>query len=54
MDELTLSVVPVLVGGGVRLFAEGEPGQVLSLVESRSWPSGMVQVRYRVHQAPSS
>lgn len=53
VDELTLSIVPVLLGGGVRLFGEGEPGQALSLVESRSWPSGMVQLRYRV-QPPTS
>ncbi len=54
VDELTLSVVPVLVGGGVRLFGADLPGRALSLVESRSWPSGMVQVRYRVPQQPSS
>lgn len=54
VDELTLSVVPVVLGGGVRLFGEGEPGRPLRLLGSRSWPSGMVQVRYRVDQPPSS
>ena len=48
VDDLTLSIVPVVLGGGVRLFGEGETGQALALVESRSWPSGMVQVRYRL------
>ncbi len=48
VDELTLSIVPLVLGGGVRLFGEGEPEQPLALLESRSWPSGTVQVRYRV------
>ena len=54
VDELTLSVAPVLVGSGVRLFGEARPGRALGLVASRSWPSGMVQVRYRVQPLTSS
>lgn len=54
VDELTLSILPIVLGGGVRLFGDGEPGQALRLVESRSWPSGMVQLRYRVQPPPSA
>ena len=47
MDELTISVVPVVLGRGLRLF--GELDEVpLALVDSRSYPSGLVQLRYRV------
>lgn len=53
VDDLTLSIVPIVLGGGVRLFADGEPRQPLTLESSRSWPSGMVQVRYRVPHTPS-
>lgn len=47
VDELTLSVVPVVLGRGLRLF--GELDEVpLALVDSRSYASGLVQLRYRV------
>ena len=47
VDELTISVVPVVLGRGLRLF--GELDEVpLTLVDSRSYPSGLVQLRYRV------
>lgn len=48
IDDLTLSVVPVLLGGGIPLFASGGPEHRLHLEESRSWPTGLVQLRYRV------
>jgi len=47
IDELTISIVPIVLGDGVRLFEGGAPEQRLVLVESRSWPTGLVQLRYR-------
>lgn len=47
VDDLVLSVVPVLLGDGIRLFGAGVPETSLALVESRSWPTGLVQLRYR-------
>lgn len=46
IDRYCISVVPVLLGGGVRLFRDGRPEQTLRLVESRSYPKGMVQSWY--------
>jgi dihydrofolate reductase len=48
IDDMTLSVIPILLGSGIRLFAGGEPEQRLSLESSRSWPSGLAQLRYRL------
>jgi dihydrofolate reductase len=48
VDDLALSIIPVVLGAGIRLFGESEPEQALVLEGSRSWPSGLVQVRYRV------
>lgn len=50
IDDLTLSVIPVLLGSGIPLF--GGPGteQRLHLEEPRSWPTGLVQLRYRVER----
>ena len=46
VSELTLSVVPLLLGDGIPLFGPGgaEQGWTLDLV--RSWPTGLVQSRY--------
>jgi len=48
VDEVTLSIIPVLLGAGIRLFAKDAPEQTLVLEESRSWPTGLTQVRYRL------
>lgn len=47
VDELTLSVVPVLLGDGIPLFMAGGREQRLILDSSRSWPTGLAQLRYR-------
>jgi dihydrofolate reductase len=48
VDDLTLSVIPVVLGNGIRLFGGGEPERRLVLEEARSWSSGLAQLRYRV------
>lgn len=47
VDDLTLSVVPVLLGDGIPLFGAGGIEQRLVLESSRSWPTGLTQLRYR-------
>lgn len=51
VHELVLSVVPVVLGAGVRLWSEGGPQVPLRLESSRAWPTGLVQLRYAVEQA---
>ena len=48
VSDLTLSVVPVLLGAGIRLFGGAEPEQRLFLEECRSWPTGLTQFRYGI------
>lgn len=47
VDDLTLSVIPLLLGQGVPLFGGALPEQGLTLEEARSYPSGLVRLRYR-------
>jgi dihydrofolate reductase len=48
IDEYRPRVYPVFVGGGIPYFPEGTPRLDLELVESRTFPSGVVCLRYRV------
>jgi dihydrofolate reductase len=48
IDEIILSVVPVLLGAGTRLFKEGRPQQLLELLSSKNYESGLVQLHYKV------
>ena len=48
IDDLTISVIPILLGDGIRLFASGSPEQRLVLEGTQSWSSGLTQLRYRV------
>jgi dihydrofolate reductase len=46
VDAVEVTLVPVLLGGGVPLLPSGAPRAVLSFVDSRVYPSGMVGLRY--------
>jgi len=48
IDDLTLSIIPVLLGDGLPLFEDGGPGKRLRLEASQAFPSGLVQLRYRL------
>jgi len=46
LDELIISIIPILLGDGVRLFGKSFPGQKLQLVSSKSFEKGLVQLHY--------
>lgn len=46
IDEFIITVIPVFVGGGVTLFKPGRQPMGLQLLESRPFPSGVVQLHY--------
>lgn len=47
IDELTLSIVPVLLGEGTRLFHQQSKEQLFKLVNCRSFDTGLVQLQYQ-------
>ena len=48
LDEITLTRVPVLLGTGIPLFGPLRADVALTHLETRAWPDGMVQSRYKV------
>lgn len=48
VDELSLGLVPVLLGEGIPLFPAGFPQQKLALIENRSYSKGLIALTYRV------
>ncbi|GGK76243.1 dihydrofolate reductase family protein [Rufibacter glacialis] len=55
IDKLIVSVIPHLLGSGIRLFRDGRPEHLLTLTKSLTFPSGLVQLWYdRLPDAASS
>lgn len=46
IDEFIISIIPIFLGKGIRLFNEGIPERQLKLVSSKSFESGLVQIHY--------
>lgn len=46
VDEFIISVIPILVGNGTRLFKDNRPEQTLELVNAKTFDTGLVQLRY--------
>lgn len=46
IDELIISVIPILLGDGIKLFKNGRPEQKLKLVSVKSFEKGLTQLHY--------
>lgn len=47
IDEYIISIIPIYVGEGTRLFKSGRPEQTLKLISSKSFDTGLVQLHYK-------
>lgn|SRR5690606_13023976 len=47
IDEFIISVVPVLLGSGTRLFKDERPEQMLELVTTKTFDTGLTQLHYK-------
>lgn len=46
IDEMVISIIPITLGDGIRLFQNGIVEQQWKLVESKSFDTGLVQIKY--------
>jgi len=49
-DEVRYSLMPILIGDGIRFFDRLDTDVALHLVESKAYTSGMVALRYEVRR----
>lgn len=47
IDELIISIVPILLGNGTRLFKDDRPAQMLELLHTKTFDTGLTQLHYR-------
>lgn len=47
IDEMTISIVPILLGNGVRLFQDNRSEQNLEFISSKSFDMGLIQLHYK-------
>ena len=47
IDEYIISIIPILIGNGTRLFKDGRPEQLLELISSKSFDTGLMQLHYK-------
>jgi dihydrofolate reductase len=50
-DELRYSILPILIGDGIRFFENLDKDVALHLAEVKAYVSGMVELRYEVRRA---
>ena len=47
IDEFIISIIPVLVGNGTKLFKDGRPEQILELISTKQFDTGLTQLHYK-------
>lgn len=50
IDEFVISIIPILVGDGIKLFKDGQPEQKLELISTKPFDTGLVQLHYKVER----
>lgn len=53
-DEVSYSIVPVLIGDGISFFEKLDRDVALHLAEVKAYKNGMVELRYQVRGQPRS
>jgi len=47
IDEFVISIIPILVGNGTRLFKDNRPEQQLQLISTKQFEKGLTQLHYQ-------
>ena len=50
VDEMTITIIPILIGEGLPLFGKLDKDVKLELIKSESFKNGFVQSKYKLHR----
>jgi dihydrofolate reductase len=51
IDEMIISIIPIILGNGIRLFNDGLSEQKLSLISSKQFDTELIQIHYKLDNA---
>ncbi len=54
LDEMIVSIIPVLIGEGIPLFAARRRHLPLKLLSSTPYPDGVVKLHYRIERGSAA
>lgn len=47
IDQYIISIIPVMLGNGTKLFKDGRPEHAIEFVETKAFDTGLTQLHYR-------
>lgn len=47
IDEFIISIIPIFLGTGTRLFKDGRPEQILEFITAKTFETGLTQLHYK-------
>lgn len=47
VDEYIISIIPILLGDGIKLFKDGRPQQNIELISTKTYEKGLIQLHYK-------
>lgn len=50
-DQLVINIIPHLLGDGIRLFGDGNIEQAIQHLDTKIFPSGLVQLHYSIKKS---
>ena len=50
IDEIQLFMMPIVLNGGIELFESLGVDKSIRLIESKSYPTGVVELRYKINE----
>jgi dihydrofolate reductase len=53
IDEITTTIIPIILGKGIKLFPNSPKETKLKLINAQSFDSGMVNLTYRLEGVPT-
>lgn len=48
IDEMIISIIPIVLGNGIPLFTTNNNKKLMRIMDTKTYPSGLVQLHYKI------